>query len=141
MISNPLAIEMVSRAILIAQKFPLAKGCHSRGDDTEARDGRQVLCPYTSVHARSFSGKGAVMRSAHFMGHSIASKSAENAALSEAMAIVLTALDALAWERFACTMDDYNDREETTRKDVLTLLLALPVALPEEPYSPVTEVA
>lgn len=141
MISNPLAIEMVSRAIIIAQKSPLAKGCHSRKSDIEARDGREVWCQYRSVYARSFSGKGSVLRAAHEMGHSITSATDRNSALTEALGVVLAALEAMAWQRFACTLEDFNDREETTRKDVLDLLYALPVALPEEPYSPVTEVA
>lgn len=141
MITNELASEMISRAILIAQKHTLAKGCHARDGNVEARDGRGVYCRYTSVHARQFSIRGSVLRAAHDMGHSRASTTMRNAALCEALDIVLGALECMAEERFSCTLDDYNDRDETERPDVLKLLFALPIALPDDPYPRESEVA
>lgn len=138
MITNELASEMIRRAILIAQKHDHAKGCHARDSDVEARDGRGVCCPHQSVHARQFSLRGSVYRAAHEMGHSRVSLTARNRALCDALGTVMGTLECIAEEQFGCSLEDYNDREETTRQDVLRLLFSVPIALPDDPYEPAT---
>lgn len=132
MITNELASEMIRRAILIAQKHDHAKGCYCRDGDIEARDGRGVCCRYSSVHARQFSIRGSVYRAAYNMGHRRDSLTAMNLALSDALGTVLGGLECMAEEQFACSLEDFNDRDETTRQDVLRLLFSVPIALPED---------
>ena len=133
MITNDLASEMIRRAIIIAQKHPHAKGCHARNGDVEARDGRGVWCRYSSVRARQFSLRGSVYRAAHDMGLRRGSLTARNRALCDALGTVLGTLECMAEEQFGCSLDDFNDRDETERSDVLRLLFSVPISQPVEP--------
>lgn len=134
MITNELASEMIRRAILIAQKHDHAKGCHARDSDVEARDGRGVCCPYQSVHARQFSLRGSVYRAAHEMGHSRVSVTSRNRSLCDALGTVLGMLECIAEEQFGGSLEDFNDRDGTTRQDVLRLLFSVPIAVPEDTH-------
>ena len=131
MLTGLVTVDMVSRMIFIASAHPHAKGCHARNKDG-------ILCEPTSVHARSFSMEGALRRAARMMGQSDGSRTARNIELCQALQDILAAMEAVSWEKHAAKLNDFNDRPETTRADVLTLLYAIPVELPAEPY-PVKE--